>query len=64
MQGLFNLLQTVILTTLIYTPTMPSSPWNRTAIPCFSFAQFAFDTTSQLLLKIESKYVAVVNFTY
>lgn len=44
-------------------PTMPSSPWNRTAIPCFSFAQFAFDTTSQLLLKIESKYVALVNFT-
>lgn len=35
---------------------MPSSPWNRTAIPCFNFAQFALDTTSQLLLKIESKY--------
>lgn len=42
---------------------MPSSPWNRTAIPCFSFAQFAFDTTSQLLLKMESKYAALVNCT-
>lgn len=54
----------MIFIPLIFIPTMPSSPWNRTAIPCFSFAQFAFDTTSQLLLKIESKYVALVNFTY
>lgn len=60
----FNLLYLVTLIALIFIPTMPSSPWNRTAIPCFSFAQFAFDTTSQLLLKIESKYVALVNFTY
>lgn len=35
---------------------MPSSPWKRTAIPCFNFTQLALDTTSQLLLKIESKY--------
>lgn len=41
---------------------MPSSPWKRTAIPCFSFAQFAFDTTSQLLLKMESKYEIPINF--
>lgn len=38
----------------IQTPTIPSSPWKRTAMPCFSFSLVDLETISQLLLNMES----------
>lgn len=35
-------------------PTIPSSPWKRTAMPCLSFSLVDLDTISQLLLNMES----------